>query len=133
MTDPKQVLVIQKSLGMRKGKIGAQAAHASWAAFTQGEGARITEQGAKRQLVIDLDEDAYAWFTGQYRKVCVSVSSEAELLALHAKLVQAGLRCALVYDNGLTEFKGVKTLTALVVGPHPDEVLDPFTGHLPLL
>ena len=129
----KQVIVIRKDLAMQKGKIAAQAAHASLSTLTHGPGARISCTQGRHELTIPLDPDAYDWLTGNFRKICVSVSSEAELLELHGKAVAAGLRCALIRDNGLTQFKGVPTLTALAIGPHRDEVLDPLTGMLPLL
>ena len=60
----------------------------------------------------------------------LAVHSEEELLALHKQAVDAGLRCHLVRDNGLTMFDGVKTYTALALGPHADERIDVLTRHL---
>ena len=135
MQDPnyQQVLVGQKSLKMRAGKLAAQAAHASLAAVTGGPGAHIrTDAQGGHELVVALDADLYAWLTGRFKKICVYVQSEAELLALHAQAQAAGLRCALIQDSGLTEFGGVPTYTVLAIGPHPKAVLDPLTGNLPL-
>jgi PTH2 family peptidyl-tRNA hydrolase len=39
----------------------------------------------------------------------------------------------IIYDNGNTEFHGVKTLTAIAIGPDHAEFIDPITGHLQLL
>ena len=83
--------------------------------------------------MISLDEQSYAWLTGRFRKICLSVNSEEELLELHRKALEAGLRCSLIRDSGLTEFKGVPTLTALAIGPHSNEQINPLTRHLPLL
>lgn len=132
-TDYKQVLVIRKELGMRKGKVASQAAHASMAVLLGEPGAVFREVGGQKQLVIPLDDQLHAWLTGRFRKICVSVSSEKELLDLHSKALSAGLRCSLIRDSGLTEFNGIPTLTALAIGPHSNEQLNPITGHLPLL
>lgn len=131
--DLRQVLVARHDLGMRKGKIAAQAAHASMAALLRGPGAgiRAGADGAA-EFVIPLDADLHAWLTGRFKKICVYVKSEAELLELHQKAQQAGLRCALITDAGLTEFGGVPTHTVLAIGPHPKATLQPLTGHLPL-
>lgn len=131
--DYRQILVGQKSLRMRAGKLAAQAAHASVATITHGQGACIRQKDdGSRELVVPLDEDLHAWLSGQFKKICVYVNSEEELLALHRKAQDAGMRCALIQDSGLTEFGGVPTYTVLAIGPHPKARLDPLTGHLPL-
>lgn len=131
--DYRQILVGQKGLKMRSGKLAAQAAHASLATVTRGPGAAIrTNTDGSHELVVPLDEDLHAWLTGLFKKICVYVNSEAELLELHRKAQEAGMRCALIQDSGLTEFGGVPTYTVLAIGPHPKARLDPLTGHLPL-
>lgn len=131
--DRRQVLVARKDLKMRAGKLAAQAAHASMGAVTRGKGALIREGGdGAHELVVPLDADLHAWLTGQFKKICVYVGSEAELLELHQRALAAGMRCALIQDSGLTEFGGVPTYTVLSIGPHPKARLDPLTGHLPL-
>ena len=67
-SDPnyQQVLVGQKSLKMRAGKLAAQAAHASLAAITGGPGAHIqTDRPGGSALVVPLDPDLFAWLTGR--------------------------------------------------------------------
>lgn len=131
--DYRQILVVRRDLKMRTGKCAAQASHASMGAVTRGPGAHIkTLENGERQLVVPLDEDLHAWLTGRFKKVCVYVTSEAELLALHERAHAQGMRCALIQDSGLTEFGGVPTYTVLSIGPHPKARLDPLTGHLPL-
>lgn len=127
MQDHKQTIVLRKDLNMRKGKMIAQGAHASMRAILQ-LGHR---EGAT--FVIPLDERLEPWLTGRFKKICVSVNSEAELLALREKARAAGLICALIQDAGLTEFGGVPTYTALAVGPDRAERVDAITGDLPLL
>lgn len=131
--DHRQVLVVRHDLKMRRGKMAAQVAHASMAALTGGPGQGIRESSAGgHELVVALDADLRAWLTGAFKKICVYVNSEAELLELHRKAEEAGLRSALIQDSGLTEFGGVPTYTVLALGPHPKAQLDPITGHLPL-
>lgn len=123
----KQVLVLRKDLGMRKGKMVAQGAHASQGAlFDIGH---IEDDW----LMIPLDGRTKPWVCGEFTKVCVSVCSESELLALYEKAREAGLITKLIKDAGHTEFHGVPTYTAVAIGPDEDWKIDPVTGHLPLL
>jgi PTH2 family peptidyl-tRNA hydrolase len=80
-----------------------------------------------------LDDRLEPWLLGRFKKVCVYVSSEAELLALHSQATAAGLITALIQDAGLTEFSGVPTYTAIAVGPDHSDRIDAITGSLPLL
>jgi PTH2 family peptidyl-tRNA hydrolase len=123
----KQTIVLRKDLNMRKGKMVAQGAHASMRAILQ-LGRR--EGG---NFVVPLDERLEPWLLGRFKKICVSVNSEAELLQLHQDAKAAGLITALIQDAGLTEFGGVPTYTALAVGPDAEDRVDLVTGSLPLL
>lgn len=133
-TSHKQVIVLRRGdINMRMGKAAAQAAHASMATLTRGPGTVIREVDGKHELVVPLDEEAYAWLTGRFRKICVYVKSEAELLDVYQKALDAGLRVALIQDSGFTEFNGVPTYTAVAIGPHTNEKIDQITKKLPLL
>jgi len=123
----KQVIVMRKDLGMRKGKMIAQGAHASLKIFL--------DRGA-------LGADGYAftvtpamaaWLGGRFTKVCVSVDSEAALDQIVAAATAAGVPCALIVDAGATEFHGVPTKTCCAIGPAWVEEVDAITGGLPLL
>ena len=61
-----------------------------------------------------------------------SVNTEAELLDLHQQAQDAGMRCSLIQDAGLTEFGVIPTFTVLAIGPRPKARLGPVTGHLTL-
>jgi PTH2 family peptidyl-tRNA hydrolase len=128
----KQVIVVQRGLKMNEGKTGAQTSHGAMAWLTRGPDSRIVEVDGGRELRVTLDDETYAWLMDSYRKVFVWVSTEAELLAIHEKALAAGLRSALIVDNGLTQFHGVKTPTVVAIGPNADDRIDPVTGHLPL-
>lgn len=184
----KQVIVIDKSLNMRKGKMVAQGAHASMGAIlglarreravptvvaifcaailaTVCVFAGVLKTGGHlqqeswltvvammasiavasiafvlwslarlaRSLVIPLDARVEPWLTGRFKKICVSVSSEQELLDLYERAREANVVCSLIRDAGLTEFGGVPTHTAVAIGPDREDVVDRFTKHLPLL
>ncbi len=123
----KQALILRKDLNMRKGKMISQGAHASAAAILNL--GKEVEEG----LLIPRDERMWTWLTSNFKKIVLYVNSEQELLELYEKAQKAGLICCLIQDNGLTEFKGVPTYTAISIGPDKVENIDPLTKHLPLL
>ena len=138
----KMVIVVRKDLNMRKGKIAAQVAHAATGVLLgQMRGGASHEE--YRSAVFDRKYDMTLqvqdkspldeWLRGSFRKICVSVNSEEELLTLRDKAMEQGLLHCLIVDNGLTEFHGVPTKTCLAIGPALDETLDAITGGLPLL
>lgn len=122
----KQVIVMRKDLNMRKGKLVAQGAHASMGAIL----GLCKRDGNK--LVLEMDERTEPWLTGRFKKICVYVNSEAELTEIYQNAKITGLVCSLIEDAGLTEFNGVKTLTAVAVGPDREDKVDAITKHLPL-
>ncbi|QQM15226.1 peptidyl tRNA hydrolase [Mycobacterium phage Pound] len=113
----KQMIVMRTDLGMRKGKMIAQGAHASLAVV-------VNNAPDPR-----IDE----WLAGAFTKICVRVESEMELLDIYEKAKSTGLLTELITDNGLTEFNGVPTRTCIAIGPDTAENLAPITGHLRLL
>ena len=147
----KQVIVFRKDLlkgpnAIRKGKFGAQCAHASLGALLKlfnvykqepiRVGSYEAEPGQiqyeystvfKEKSVLD------DWLNGKFTKVVVSVDSDEELVALNKALDDTFIPHALITDAGLTEFHGVPTNTCLGIGPYVAEEIDKFTGHLPLL
>lgn len=125
----KQVIVIRRDLKMRRGKEIAQGSHASAAWLMTAVGESLRDDGS---ATIELDPVAAAWVTGSWRKVAVQVRSEAELVELHERAVELGLRSHLVRDSGRTEFSGVPTLTALAIGPDLADRIDQVTGDLDL-
>lgn len=130
---PKQVIVIRKDLNMRKGKMCAQAAHASLKVFLDRKIGWNLVEGDNKFITIKLTDDMAEWVSGIFKKVVVSVDSEAELLAAYEKAKSLNLPCALITDSGLTEFNGVPTNTACAIGPCSDELVDQVTGNLKLL
>lgn len=139
MSTPKQIIILRKDLNMRKGKMVAQGAHASMAVILNAMQERSVPSDFHRDmdndngLFLRLDnEPLRKWLEGKFTKICVSVNSEAELLAIYNKALEAGILCSLIKDAGLTEFKE-PTYTAVAIGPDYPEVIDPITKELPLL
>lgn len=73
------------------------------------------------------------WLEGKFKKITVSVDSEAELLSLQKESQNKGIIHCLIQDSGLTEFGGVPTYTSLAIGPAKAEIIDNITSHLKLL
>jgi PTH2 family peptidyl-tRNA hydrolase len=127
--EPKQVIVMRKDLGMRKGKMIAQGAHASLKVFLD----RMPKTTDGDFVLRRTTPAMVSWLEGRFTKVCVSVSSEADLVGVYETAKAAGLPCALIEDAGLTEFKGVPTKTCCAIGPAQPSEIDPITGGLKLL
>lgn len=148
----KQVIVFRKDLlkgpnAIRKGKFGAQVAHASLGALlklfniSKKEPIRLGSYGdiesgqIHYEYSVTFGENTVLddWLNGKFTKVVVSVDSDEELLELNKALDETVIPHALITDSGLTEFHGVPTNTCLGIGPYEAEEIDKFTGNLPLL
>ena len=148
----KQVIVFRKDLlkgpnAIRKGKFGAQVAHASLGSLLKlfniykQESARLGLSGdvepgqIQYKYNVTFGENTILddWLNGKFTKVVVSVDSDEELIALNKALDETYIPHALITDAGLTEFHGVPTNTCLGIGPYVAEEIDKFTGNLPLL
>ena len=136
----KQMLIVRRDLKMRKGKIAAQASHASVEAvlkaiLKEDRTGQLTTGEEGWVLLNNAEDDASPltdWFRYGMAKICVYVDSEEELLALDEKARQAGVVTALILDAGMTEFHGEPTYTALAFEPLDAERADELTGSLPL-
>lgn len=136
----KQMLIVRRDLKMRKGKIAAQASHASVEAVLKA----IVKENRMTQLRVSEEGYAYLdapegeespltdWFRYGMAKICVYVDSEEALRALDAKAREMGVVTALILDAGMTEFHGEPTYTALAFEPLEAERADTLTGDLPL-
>ena len=119
----KQIIVIRKDLKMRRGKEIAQGAHASCA---------FMSQHIKDPALNPLTDADKEWINGRFTKICLTVNSEAELLDIHNKCVNAGLRSIVIEDSGRTEFNSIPTNTCLAIGPDHAEKIDTITANLTL-
>lgn len=132
----KQIIVMRKDLKMRRGKEIAQGGHSVMKDMIfAGKKETVIENGIEYMqftLKVPKGDPWEIWLNNSFTKICVTVNSEQELIDVYNKAVAAGLSAAMVEDNGLTEFNGVKTKTCCAIGPADAEVLAPITGHLPL-
>lgn len=138
MTNPntvvKQVLVLRKDLNMRKGKMTAQGSHASMAPIFGRDKAQVHKNSdGGFTLSFTLTKDEYHWFQFLSAKIVVGVNSEEELMDVYNQALAIGIPVALIQDAGLTEFGGVKTYTAVGIGPARSDLVDQITGSLSLL
>jgi len=117
----------------RKGKLIAQGAHASMKVFF--DKFNITPRFEKDGFTacLAISEEEKQWIEGSFTKICLSVDSEEELISIYNQAKSAGLLCSLIEDNGLTEFHGVKTKTAVAIGPANSDEIDKITRELKLL
>lgn len=134
MRTSKQVIVVRKDLGMRRGKQISQGAHASMKVLID-----MMDQSqddlthARRTFVYGRDSAMADWLDGIFTKITVSVDSEDALHAIYQQALHAKLPAAIIQDAGKTEFNGVPTFTAVAIGPAWADEIDPITGKLPLL
>jgi len=124
--DLKQVIVMRKDLNMRKGKMVAQGSHASGMFLVY----RALQSNAYSTTLRNVQDE---WMQYGMAKICVSVDSLEELLAIATQGREAGLTVHIITDSGRTEFGGVPTQTCLAIGPGEVEEINKITGHLKLL
>jgi PTH2 family peptidyl-tRNA hydrolase len=111
----KQAIIIRKDLKMGKGKIAAQAAHASIGAFLKARKA-----------------DREEWLDEGMKKVVLRVDNLKELKGIHKLAKSNKIPCDLIKDAGLTQVKP-RTTTALGIGPASDKKIDRIVSKLKLL
>jgi peptidyl-tRNA hydrolase, PTH2 family len=119
VSEIKQVIVVRSDLGMGKGKVAAQVAHA---ALDAAEVARRKHPG---------------WYEswreqGQAKVVVKTEGGEQALEDLQRQARSLGLPVSLIQDKGLTQLEP-GTTTCLGVGPGPAGEIDKVTGKLKLL
>jgi PTH2 family peptidyl-tRNA hydrolase len=110
----KQAIVARSDLGMGRGKLAAQVAHASLMAYED------ADPKARR-----------AWKGSGQKKIVLKADGESALLELADAAEREGLPNAVVRDAGHTQLDP-GTLTALAVGPAPEDAVDRITGDLSL-
>ena len=111
----KQVIVVDESLKLPRGKLAAQVAHASIAAFLEAS-----------------EEARVHWVEEGMAKVVLKVTGHEALLDLNQAAIERGIPAALIVDGGRTVVPE-GTLTCLGLGPEYEDVLDALTGELKLL
>ncbi|KAK8086247.1 hypothetical protein PG994_001221 [Apiospora phragmitis] len=113
----KLVLVVRTDLGMTKGKIAAQASHATLACFKTLS--RFPAGTPQAQLL-------KRWERAGQAKIAVQVKSQQELMDLQARARALGLTAEVIADAGRTQIEA-GSFTVLGVGPGAQERHRP--GH----
>lgn len=131
----KQVIVMRKDLGMRKGKMIAQGSHSSIGALLKEFSIKEDETGVSYECHFEKGSILDKWLNGIFTKICLSVDSEDELVELYEtiKTNAPSIPCVMIEDCGLTEFHGEKTKTCIGIGPFWADEIDVFTSHLKLM
>ena len=115
MTEYKQVILVREDLKLTRGKMSAQASHASVAAVLKSH-----------------KDDIKKWQDQGMKKVILKVKDKEELYAYKQKAEDAGLVAALITEAGLTHLEP-GTTTCLGIGPDKAEKIDKVTGMLSLM
>ena len=111
----KLALLVRGDLGMGRGKIAAQVAHAAVAA-----------------VLASGEADLAAWLADGQPKVVLKVATGEQLLDLARQAAARGLTVEVVRDAGRTQV-AAGTPTCCSIGPADDERIDAVTGELSLL
>ncbi|MBN1175084.1 peptidyl-tRNA hydrolase [Candidatus Woesearchaeota archaeon] len=120
MDDYKQVILIRNDLKLPKGKIAAQAAHASVDAVL-------------KQMSSTLGKDVVkSWKNEGMRKIAVKVADEKELYKYIQQAKDLGLVTSVITDAGKTVV-APGTVTCGAIGPDKSSELDKITKDVPLL
>ena len=109
-----QYIIVNNSLGMNKGKIAAQCAHAAVSVLDK----------ADRDTILE-------WKDSGMKKIVLKIGTTQELIELFQK-VKRNLPCALITDAGRTQIEaGSKTCFAC--GPVDENEGQKYFSHLKLL
>ncbi len=111
----KQVIIIRGDLKMGRGKIAAQACHASLGSYKKAGKEKIAK-----------------WENENSKKVILKVDDLEELMEIYEEIKKTGIPYYLVRDAGHTQLPA-GTITALGIGPDDDNKIDKITAHLKLL
>jgi len=113
----KQAIIIRSDLGMGKGKMSGQCAHASVSAYALSLSRK--------------EKDAREWEEEGQKKIVLKVAGEEELLSLYERMKRE-VPCALIRDAGRTQLEP-GTITCFGAGPADESVINKYTKELKLL
>lgn len=114
--------MLRKDLGMNKGKMIAQGAHAAMMCLID-----------PRYNIWAMKNLITPWVQGSMAKIAVGVDDGDALDIIEAAAREAGLLVYAVIDSGKTVPACANTKTCVAIGPAPADTIDPITGHLKLL
>lgn len=111
----KQVILVREDLKLPKGKLAAQASHAS-----------VDSTLKSYKKIVDL------WKKDGGKKIILKVKDEKELLKYKEMAEDYGLKAALIQDAGHTVLEP-GTITCLGIGPDLEEKIDKVSGKLKMM
>ena len=111
----KQVILVRDDLKLPKGKLAAQASHASVDATLKSD-----------RKIVD------SWRKEGGKKVVLKVKDEKELFRHKQMAEDNGLKTALIVDAGHTVVEP-GTVTCMGIGPDEEEKIDKVTGKLKMM
>ena len=111
----KQVIVVNESLKLPRGKLSAQVAHAAVEAF-----------------IAASSKAQDTWLKLGMPKVVLQGFSAEEIVALAQQAKQAGLPVAVIEDAGRTVVSP-GTITCIGIGPAIEQEIDRLTGDMQLV
>lgn len=114
----KQAIVVRADLQMGKGKLAAQASHASLTSF--------------RLVSMKYPDIARAWENMGQMKIVLKVKDEDELMEMLRRVHEAGIPAELIRDAGHTQVEP-NTITCFGAGPWDEKEIDKVLGKLKLL
>jgi len=115
MTNYKQVILVRQDLKLPKGKLAAQAAHASVDAVLKSDSNIVK-----------------AWKDEGMAKIVLKVKDEKELIKYFQLAKDNNIKASLITDAGRTVI-APGTKTCVGIGPDEEEKVDEITGELSLL
>ncbi|PIN74722.1 aminoacyl-tRNA hydrolase [Candidatus Woesearchaeota archaeon CG10_big_fil_rev_8_21_14_0_10_37_12] len=115
MADYKQVILVRNDLKLSKGKMAAQASHASVDAVLKSDETLVKK-----------------WKQQGMPKIVLKVDNEKELIKYFQKTKDEGLIAVLITDAGHTHI-APGTKTCVGIGPDDEEKIDQITGELKLM
>lgn len=116
-TNNKMALVVRTDLGMTKGKVAAQCAHAAIMCY--------------KKSVKEAPKAVTQWEMFGQTKVTLKAENEDVMMELVKRARARGIVACLVHDAGHTQV-AAGSATVLGIGPAPAELVDKVTGHLKL-
>ena len=113
--DYKQVILIRQDLKLPKGKMAAQAAHASVEAVLRSEKDKVAK-----------------WRSEGMKKIVLKVDDLKELQKYNGIAKSKNLVTAVITDAGLTTVEP-GTITCMAIGPDKEDIIDRVTGNLKII
>lgn len=137
----KQVIVVNKSLNMSPGKLGAMVAHGATSFFCEWFKRNvITSNETYNDYLITpnarVDKELFAqWISGSFTKIVLEVEDDAAMKTIIEKAHEYGMVNRQDFFNIVdesTEFLDIPQWAVIAFKPMEAEKIDPITGELNL-